>query len=68
MNDVDVVDQGSVVLFTPITAEARDFVDDNVGLEDWQWLGGSFAVDARYAGALIEGFESHGFTVSNPFQ
>lgn len=39
----------------PITPKARAWVDDNVGVEDWQWTGGGFAVDHRFIEGLIDG-------------
>ena len=32
-------------LITPKSDRAKEWVDENVGLEPWQWLGDSFAVD-----------------------
>lgn len=61
--DVEVNDCGSVVMFAPMTAEAQQWVDTNVGLESWQWLGGAFAVEHRYADDLIEGMLNDGLVV-----
>lgn len=62
--DFTINDQGSVVMFTPLTDAATAWVDENVALEGWQWLGNSFAVDHRIAQALVDGIEAEGFTVS----
>jgi len=64
-NEADVLinDQGTIVLFTPKTAQARRWTDDSVQLEPWQWLGRSFAVDHRYAADLIDGYTEAGFIV-----
>jgi len=63
--DVSVLNDGSVVLFTPNTDAARDWVRDNVQLEDWQWLGNGFAVDHRYAGDLAEGMVADGLVLTS---
>lgn len=63
MADIEISDQGSIVLFRPISPEAQAFFDDNVGSEDWQWMGGALAVEARYAPALWEGLIRDGFSV-----
>ncbi len=61
--DVTVSGDGTVYLFTPETAVADAWLDDNVHLEDWQWLGRGFAVEHRYLGALIEGMLADGLRV-----
>lgn len=43
--DFVVQDGGSVCLVTPLTSDARAWVDANVALEAWQWLGSGFGVD-----------------------
>ena len=55
---------GSVVMVTPLTPEATEWVDENVGLESWQWLGGSFSCEPRYVDRLIEGMEDDGLIVN----
>ena len=62
-SDVTVSRGGTVYLFTPETAGASACLDDNVDLEDWQWLGRGFAVEHRYAGPLIEGMVADGLRV-----
>ena len=46
--DVLVENHGSIALVTPMTSEANDWVDENVQLESWQWLGCSFACEPRF--------------------
>lgn len=64
MSDFSIYDDGSVVLFTPETESAQTFSEDEMGLESWQWLGRSFAVDHRVASDLVAGLELAGFEVS----
>ena len=54
-SDVTVSGAGTVYLFTPETAVANAWLDDNVHLEGWPWLGRGFAVEHCYVGPLIEG-------------
>lgn len=62
--DFTISNQGSIVMFYPRSQDAHDWVDDNVGLEDWQWLGGGFACEHRMAGDLIEGIRDAGFVIA----
>lgn len=64
MPDVFVNDTGSIVMFMPMSAEARQWFDDNVASEGWQWLGASLGVDHRYADDLIHGLQGDGFSVA----
>lgn len=62
--DILITNHGSVVQFWPLTPAATTWIDDNVELESWQWLGGaSFNVDWRYADPLIEGMAADGLRV-----
>ena len=44
--DFVVDDYGSIVGITPITPAARDWLDENVESEPWQWLGCTLNVGA----------------------
>jgi hypothetical protein len=61
--DVLVGDHGSVCMVTPMSPAAREWVDENVSLESWQWLGTSFSCEPRYVTSLIEGMQEDGLTV-----
>ncbi len=63
MSDVIVENRGSVCMVTPMSPEASEWVDQNVSLESWQWLGASFACEPRYVPSLIEGMHEDGLTV-----
>lgn len=59
--DVEIFDEGSIVQFMCFSNTALDWVNDNVQLEGWQWIGGrSFAVDHRFAGNLADGMQAEG--------
>ena|ERR1039458_5868484 len=63
MADVLVRNEGSVVMLTPKSVEARAWVDENLGLESWQWLGDAFAVEWRYAPNVVDGMIGDGLEV-----
>jgi hypothetical protein len=51
---IEILDHGSIVLFIPLDACAKEWLEDNTDAEPWQWLGGALAVDHRAARALAE--------------
>ena len=52
-------------LVTPKSENARQWVDENVHLEPWQWLGDSFAVDHHFIEELELGMIEAGFTTDD---
>ena len=58
-------DEGSIVMVTPITDDARAWVAENVDAPGWAWMGESFAVDHRMADALLEAIEGAGFSITS---
>lgn len=54
---------GNVWMVTPMNSEAQAWVDENVPLDDWQWIGRGFSVDQHYVENLIEGIAEAGFTI-----
>lgn len=63
--DVAISDEGTIVLFKPLTEAAREWISDHVQSESWQWLAGRLAVEHRYASVLIEAMRGDGLTVAN---
>ncbi len=59
--DFYIINHGSVVSLHPLTVACRDWVDENVHSEGWQWLGGGLAIEPRYANDLIAGLIDAGF-------
>lgn len=56
---------GSISLLTPITREARAWIQENLETADLMYFGGrSFAVEHRYVNALIAGIMADGLHVS----
>ncbi|MGH7119573.1 MAG: hypothetical protein ACREFP_11395 [Acetobacteraceae bacterium] len=47
--DVEFTNHGSIVTILPLTDTACDWIDDNVAVEGWEWLGGALCADPRCA-------------------
>ncbi len=63
MADVLVRIEGHIVMFTPESDFAKEWVSENLSLESWQWWGNAFAVEMGYAGDLIQGMMGDGLEV-----
>jgi hypothetical protein len=61
--DVLLADHGSIALFTPMTPEARCWVEEHVEIEPWQRLGASIACEPRCLVQLVEGMQVDGLVV-----
>ncbi len=61
--DVRVFDCGTVVLFRPVSREARRWFQADVAVEPWQWYGPCLAVNHRQAGGLVQELDRAGFIV-----
>jgi hypothetical protein len=55
---------GSIVGITPMTAAAREWIDNNCQAEPWQWLGLTLNVDLRYATAILQGMANDGLILA----
>jgi len=62
--DVQITNHGTMFFFWPKNDKARQWVDENIPLESWQWHGDeAFAVDGRYALDLAQGMIDAGLEV-----
>ena len=61
--DVLVANEGTVFLFNPLTAKARQWINEHVQAEDYQWLGTTLVVEHRYAWGLAEGMKDAGLVL-----
>jgi hypothetical protein len=61
--DVLIENHGSVALFTPMTPDAHQWVEENVNVEPWQWMGCSIACEPRCLAELVEGMQESGLVV-----
>ena len=54
--DVLIENAGTVFVFCPLTAAAKEWIDENVQ-PDAQWFGNALAVEHRFAWGLGQGIE-----------
>ena len=59
--DFNVLNAGTIVMFTPITDEAQAWWKEWIDWESAQMLGNSYSVEHRYAPAIVEGLIAAGF-------
>ena len=61
----DVIVSGGWTMYVvmPVTDKARQWVEDNVQVEHWQWLGSGFGVEHRYIENLMAGMRQAGLKV-----
>jgi hypothetical protein len=52
----------------PVSQAAKDWVAENVPLEDWQWMGPRFAVEHRYIAELVGGMMEDGLMPNKDFR
>ena len=62
MNDFELHNHGTVAILVPLSEEAHDWIDENLG-EGAIWYGRGIAIEPRYVGGLLEGITSDGLTV-----
>jgi len=62
--DVQIENSGNILLVTPLTPAARQWVEENVSIESWQWQGGSVAVEPRCLDNLVAGMKKAGLKVN----
>ena len=64
MSDFSISDHGTVISIRPLNDVARQWLDENVVSEPWQWVQGALCVEARFARDLIIEIEEGGFKTS----
>jgi hypothetical protein len=65
--DVRVSGSGSILVVFPLSTDAAQWVEENVKVESWQWLGLGFAVEHRYLPNLIRAMQTYGLIVEGGF-
>jgi hypothetical protein len=63
MPDLRVENHGSIALLIPQNETAREWLNDNVASEPWQWFGDGLAAEPRYVDMLIDGALDEGLEV-----
>ena len=61
--DVQVENHSSIWIITPVSKAAREWVYENVEIEDHMRWGAGFAADWRQAQDIVEGMAQEGFKV-----
>jgi hypothetical protein len=61
MADFWLQDHGSIMLLTPRTLDAAQWLDDNLG--EHQTWGDAVVVEHRYIADLVEGIKDSGFSI-----
>jgi hypothetical protein len=64
MSDFQITHQGTIILIRPLNAAARQWLDENVVSEPWQWVQGALCAEARFARDLIIEIEQAGFEIT----
>ena len=57
----------TVFCLTPITGEAKDWIEENVHYESYQMLGNSVVVEHRYIADIVAGMMEAGLVVNKDF-
>ena len=51
----------------PNSAEAQEWVEENVQVEGWNWLGGAFWGEGRYMAVIVDGMMEAGLENETDF-
>ena len=62
-SDVTVANEGTVWQFLPLTRKGKAWVEENLNLQSWQWLGKTFSVEHRYGESIVNGMRGDGLVV-----
>jgi hypothetical protein len=65
MADVTTNNEGAVIMFTPESDLGKQWVEDNLDLEPWQWRGNSFSVEPTYVPDILKGMKEDGLKVES---
>jgi hypothetical protein len=58
--DVKFMNHGSIVAIRPLTPQGRDWIDENVAVEGWEWLGGALCTEPRCAFDIYQAMKADG--------
>ena len=64
MCDFQISDHGTVITIRPLSEAARQWLDENVVAEPWQWLDGALCAEHRFARDLVDEIAAAGFEIS----
>jgi hypothetical protein len=63
MSDFRISEHGSILAIKPVSDAARQWLDENVVSEPWQWIDGALCVEFRFARDLIAEIDAAGFCI-----
>jgi hypothetical protein len=63
MNDVEIIDVGTMIGFRPLTRPVKAWLRDNVHVESWHWMGGTLWVDPGRTGPIVKGIIEADFDI-----
>jgi hypothetical protein len=61
--DVLVHNEGTLFLFSPLTSQAKEWINEYVKSEPWQWLGHVLVAEHRYARGLAQEMKDAGLVL-----
>ena len=64
MSDFQITDHETVISIRPLNDAARQWLDENVVSEPWQWVEGALCVETRFARDLLIEIEEAGFEIT----
>jgi hypothetical protein len=64
MSDFQIADHGTIISIRPLNPAARQWLDENVVSEPWQWVQGALCVETRFARVLVVELEEGGFEIT----
>ena len=64
MSDFQIADHETVISIRPLNDAARQWLDENVVSEPWQWVQGALCIDARFARELVAEITDAGFEIT----
>ena len=64
MSDFQIADHGTVISIRPLNDAARQWLNENVVSEPWQWVQDALCVEARFARDLLKEIEEAGFEIA----
>ena len=50
-----------------LSEQAREWIDENVNAEPWQWMGDTFGIEHRYIADIVEAMMQDGLVNNRDF-
>lgn len=62
--DVRFENHGTIGIIQPLTNAGRDWIDENVETESWQWIAGGLACEPRMMDDIAQGMADAGLQLT----